>query len=170
VSREKESFQYVKPCTFLPVRQRGFDLAEKQIGSLIGLRELICFLLTLWRITMEMRFELVGMRFRGALAVEAVNDLKIGDTVQLQREPDNKFDPNAIKVLMRGVFVAYVAKDAAGQIATHMDQQVDARNAHEAEMESAVVETYQELVHNAIITDVYTFPKGNIVFAAYAFE
>lgn len=119
---------------------------------------------------MEIIFELVGMRFRGQLAVEAVNTIKTGDTIQLQREPDNKFDPNAIKVLLRGVFVAYVAKGAAAHIATHMDQQVDARNALEAGEESPVLETYSELIHNAIVTDVHTFPKGNIVFAAYTFE
>ena len=121
---------------------------------------------------MEILFELVGMRFRGQLAVEAVNLLKTGDTIQLQREPDNKFDPNAIKVLLRGVFVAYVARSAAGQIATHMDQQVDARNSSPDRDHADVVddEKYSEAIHNALVTDVHTFPKGNIVFAAYAFE
>lgn len=116
---------------------------------------------------MEILFEIVGMRFRGQLAVEAVNAIKTGDTIQLKREPDNKFDSNAIKVLLRNVFVAYVAKSAAGQIATHMDQQVDARNADPASLSP---ESYSDAIHNAIVTDVHTYPKGNIVFAAYALE
>lgn len=116
---------------------------------------------------MEILFELVGMRFRGQLAVEAVNTIKTGDTIQLKREPDNKFDPNAIKVLLRNVFVAYVAKNAAGQIATHMDQGIDARNVDHPEDKPL---TYAESIHNAIVTDVHTYPKGNIVFAAYTVE
>lgn len=40
--------------------------------------------------------------------------LKVGDEVQLIPEPDNKFDPNAIKVMHNGVHLGYIPRTDTG--------------------------------------------------------
>lgn len=47
-------------------------------------------------------------------------DLKAGDALDLQREPDNRHDRRAIRVLWRGVMIGYLPRaenfDAAGEL------------------------------------------------------
>lgn len=53
--------------------------------------------------------------------------LRVGDTVGLEREPENPFDANAIRVrLADGTDVGYVARDAARGLAAHLDVDPDA--------------------------------------------
>jgi hypothetical protein len=49
------------------------------------------------------------------------NKIKIGELVQLEREPDNKWDPNAIKVLYEYITVGYVPKNTAVRLARILD-------------------------------------------------
>lgn len=43
--------------------------------------------------------------------------LKVGDEVSLVLEPDNKFDPNAIKVVHNTIHLGYIPRMETGQIA-----------------------------------------------------
>jgi len=48
--------------------------------------------------------------------------LRVADTVDLEREPENPFDANAIRVrLVDGAEVGYVAREAARELAAHLD-------------------------------------------------
>lgn len=55
-------------------------------------------------------FTAVGMRFRGDHKFEAK------DNISFEPEPENKFDPNAIKIMVDGVHVAYVSKEDTNKI------------------------------------------------------
>lgn len=48
-----------------------------------------------------MHFPLVGLSFRPKEAKDFVKTLGVGDRLYLQRDPDNEYDPNAIKVVNR---------------------------------------------------------------------
>ncbi len=78
------------------------------------------------------RTRLVGVNFRPIEAQAAVSELEPGDIVHIIRDPENKFDPNAIKVYDTEVpesrqhlgFVAAKSKDEvalASEIAEFMD-------------------------------------------------
>lgn len=43
--------------------------------------------------------------------------------IQLEREPQNKYDPNAIKVLADGKQIGYIGKDYSGILAPMMDNE-----------------------------------------------
>lgn len=56
--------------------------------------------------------------------------LQVGDTVILERESENPYDANAIRVRLEdGVDVGYVARDAARGLAAHLDANPDAFDA-----------------------------------------
>jgi hypothetical protein len=73
---------------------------------------------------------LVGTRFLGIEAVQAVKAMKAGDVVCLIREPDNPHDGNAIKVMARdrtraspvNMHVGYVKGTDAVTLAKRMDK------------------------------------------------
>lgn len=64
---------------------------------------------------------LVGSYFRGAEAVEYVAALREGDTLQLELEPENQYDQNAIKVIGDGMHVGYIERQQAAWIAPAAD-------------------------------------------------
>ena len=68
---------------------------------------------------------LVGMHFRPAEAKELVSAFTGGEELYLEREPENQYDANAIKVNYnlddRLVHIGYIAKEDAIYIAPHMD-------------------------------------------------
>lgn len=45
----------------------------------------------------------------------------VGVSVDLEREPDNPVDPNAVKVLMEGELIGYIPKETAPHVAWLMD-------------------------------------------------
>ena len=58
---------------------------------------------------------IVGLKWASATAVS-------GEKVKLVREPDNKYDPNAIKVVnSSGVGVGHISKESAASLARTMD-------------------------------------------------
>ena len=57
----------------------------------------------------------VGMRFNGN------HRFSSGDTITLQREPDNPLDPHAIQVIVSEKRVAYVAKEDTSKIPINED-------------------------------------------------
>lgn len=65
----------------------------------------------------------VGVNFRPAEAKEAIKTLSIGDTVELEAEPENPYDPNAVKVIAFGCFVGYLAKQNNGPVALALSEE-----------------------------------------------
>lgn len=55
------------------------------------------------------RTKLVGTGHRPIEAQEIVLNLVEGDEVELEAEPENPYDPNAIKIIVDEVHVGYVA-------------------------------------------------------------
>jgi hypothetical protein len=64
-------------------------------------------------------FALVGMKHRGTEALVA--SLPQGEPLTLIREPDNKFDPNAVQVWARGLHVGYISAKQVKPLAMAMD-------------------------------------------------
>lgn len=67
----------------------------------------------------------VGMHFRGEHAKAYAAALQPGDTLLLEREPDNQYDSYAIKVMTPGddsFHLGYIEKGAAMWIASEMDE------------------------------------------------
>jgi hypothetical protein len=62
-----------------------------------------------------MQFHLVGARFRPVEAQSILLEAEVGDPVQLEPEPTNAYDPNAIKVIYKEHHVGYVPRET-----THM--------------------------------------------------
>jgi len=90
---------------------------------------------------------LVGAHFRGAEAVEYASALQGGEIFSLEREPENQFDQNAIKVLTPGgLHIAYVERGQAAWISGHMDEGATYK-AHILR-----VEPYKNTVH--IVADI----------------
>ena len=50
-------------------------------------------------------------------------------TITLEREPDNKYDPNAIKVLADGKQIGYIGKDYSSLLAPMIDNEFRKFNA-----------------------------------------
>jgi hypothetical protein len=65
--------------------------------------------------------EIVGAHFRPSEAKAVHNSLTIGDEVSLLAEPDNKYDPNAVQVLVDDVHVGYVARINNYEIADYLN-------------------------------------------------
>lgn len=51
--------------------------------------------------TFSLIFEVVGLRYRDEDAQYAAYGLEEGDYLELEEEPDNRYDPYAVKVLTR---------------------------------------------------------------------
>lgn len=67
---------------------------------------------------MEIFTTLAGAFARGQDARDIIrNELSIGDTdLELECEPDNEFDPHAVRVMHYGIHLGYVAKANNPQI------------------------------------------------------
>ncbi len=66
-------------------------------------------------------YAMVGMKHRGAWAVDLVDALPKDEDLELVREPDNRYDRFAIQVWARGQHVAYVAAAQNRDLAVFMD-------------------------------------------------
>jgi hypothetical protein len=71
---------------------------------------------------------LAGCNFRPAEARERCKQLGIGEQVELEADPDNEYDGNAVKVLADGVFIGFVARADNGPVfaALNRDEEVRA--------------------------------------------
>lgn len=81
--------------------------------------------------TPEFTAPLRGARFRPQSAQDAVLKLVLNESLELEREPDNQFDSNAIRVYHPGLekdneaaFLGFVAKEVAAHLAPVMDSGV----------------------------------------------
>jgi hypothetical protein len=66
-------------------------------------------------------FALAGLSFRPASAKAAVAELEVGAEVFLERDPENQYDYNAVKVLVGEEFVGFVPKVDNQELASHLD-------------------------------------------------
>lgn len=62
---------------------------------------------------------LAGLRYHEAAKVWT--DMHVGDPLRLVREPDNPYDPNAIRVEWQGLKLGYVPRRENGALAWAMD-------------------------------------------------
>lgn len=69
---------------------------------------------------MKASYTLVGMKHRGT--EEFVSSLRAGEPLTLTREPSNKFDKNAVQVIIQDKHVAYVKGSQAAGLARAMDE------------------------------------------------
>lgn len=67
-------------------------------------------------------YPIIGAKFRGARAEDMIRDLAKGEPLVLERDPGNKFDQNAVKVIARGEHVGFVPRGLAAKLAFDMDR------------------------------------------------
>lgn len=67
----------------------------------------------------------VGMHFRGAEAKSAVENMLPPVELELEREPGNPYDENAIKVNYNGAHIGYLERGQAAFIAPYLDEGVE---------------------------------------------
>ena len=63
---------------------------------------------------------LAGFRFHGA--AELWEELRVGDALELAREPDNPYDANAVSVSWRGRKLGYVPRRENAALAWSLDR------------------------------------------------
>ena len=63
---------------------------------------------------------IVGMKFHPG-ASDKLRETPAGTVVTLEREPDNRFDPNAIRCVVGGLICGYIPKAQAVRLAEDMD-------------------------------------------------
>jgi len=67
----------------------------------------------------ERKFFIAGVQHHQMNKV--INDLVEGEELNLVPEPDNKFDPNAIKIEYEGTMLGYVPKKLSAEIAAALE-------------------------------------------------
>ena len=71
---------------------------------------------------MQYTSKVQGRNFRSAAERAIFDDLTIADPITLEREPDNPFDENAIKVFARGAHIGYIEREVASFLAYELDK------------------------------------------------
>src|SRR5687768_9157194 len=70
----------------------------------------------------DMQAALNGVNFRPSEIRDIVKALNPGDELTLERDAENAYDSNAIKVLSEeGAFLGFVEKDVAAELAPKLD-------------------------------------------------
>lgn len=64
---------------------------------------------------------LVGSNFRPAECREIVKTLEEGTVLTLERDPDNQYDSNAVKVTLDGNHLGFIPKSDNADLANEMD-------------------------------------------------
>lgn len=78
--------------------------------------------------TFSLRFEVVGLRYRDEDAQYAAYGLEEGDYLELEEEPDNRYDPYAVKVLTTdGYHIGYVCASRAPLISRNIDKLIECK-------------------------------------------
>jgi hypothetical protein len=68
-------------------------------------------------------FPIVGNNYRSIADQVALRNAEDGDELVLVREPDNKFDSNAVQVHdTAGHFLGYIPKSMNSDVAAHLDE------------------------------------------------
>ena len=78
--------------------------------------------------TFSLRFEVAGIRYRDEDAQDAAYGLEEGDYLELEEEPDNRYDPYAVKVLTTdGYHIGYVCASRAPLISRTIDKLIECK-------------------------------------------
>ena len=89
---------------------------------------------------------LAGFQYHAGAAVW--DEMKVGDTLILAREPDNSHDRNAVRVTWRGQQLGYLPRAENGAVAAEMDRggRIEARIAklrnHRNPWQRVLIEVY----------------------------
>ena len=69
------------------------------------------------------KFYIAGVQFRSARDKEALVDYQEGDKLYLEAEPENKYDPNAIKIVDEGnsFHFGYVPKKFSAEVSSALE-------------------------------------------------
>lgn len=68
----------------------------------------------------EKKFFVAGVQHHEMHKV--INDLEIGDEFELQPEPENKYDPNAIRLVYGDVMCGYIPRKLSAEISAAMER------------------------------------------------
>jgi hypothetical protein len=81
---------------------------------------------------MKREFFVAGVQFRPSNVKDEIKKLNKGQYLYLELEPDNKFDPNAVKILCNGlqegddnVFLGYVPKKFSSEVAALLEARIE---------------------------------------------
>jgi hypothetical protein len=68
---------------------------------------------------------LVGMNYRVGIQLQGELAAHVPLAIRLEREPENRFDPNALKVVLQEIrpdmHIGYIARDVAARLAKLVD-------------------------------------------------
>lgn len=64
---------------------------------------------------------LMGAAHRDAAARSIVQSLREGDALTLERDPDNAYDENAVRVMWQDVWVGFLERGVAAEVGPRMD-------------------------------------------------
>lgn len=71
---------------------------------------------------MHLNTKIVGARHRGEDALKFAMSAEPGDEYTLERDPQNPYDANAIRVMGYGVFIGFIPKSDNADLAAAMDE------------------------------------------------
>lgn len=75
---------------------------------------------------MDLQFTLAGANFRPAETKQFIREqMTEAAVIELEREPSNAYDANAIRVNAEGIFIGYVPKSDNAVLAAHLDNDGD---------------------------------------------
>lgn len=64
----------------------------------------------------ERKFFIAGVKFRGTEAINELIRRQVGDMLEMEKEPENKYDPNAVKLISNGTMVGYVPQRFSSEV------------------------------------------------------
>ena len=117
--QKKKKSKKAKSSAVVVKRKSGLEQFKETLRAERGIEQPSSF--------PEVKFKITGTSFRHTQALKsfsnggevvAANNLTTPQRVVLQPEPSNKYDPNAIQVVIGGVHVGYVPKKMTSQIDT----------------------------------------------------
>jgi len=117
--QKKKKSKKAKSSAVVVKRKSGLEQFKETLRAERGIEQPSSF--------PEVKFKITGTSFRHKQALKsfsnggevvAANNLTTPQRVVLQPEPSNKYDPNAIQVVIGGVHVGYVPKKMTSQIDT----------------------------------------------------
>ncbi len=73
----------------------------------------------------DRKFPIAGVKFRGAAVIELLKTLENGTVFELEPEPTNQYDPNAVKIIYNDgetdIHVGYVPKNFSAEISAALE-------------------------------------------------
>jgi len=71
---------------------------------------------------MKITFTLVGASFRTSADREQLRTAVVGDTVELEADPDNEYDAHAVRVLLNEHHIGFIPRGENAAIFRHIAQ------------------------------------------------